>query len=122
MIGGTGAMGGTRYNRRRVPPEVARWAALLAEDNSKTLRALRSSLARALTEEVTPRQRQVLALYYQGGLSLDEIGQRLDIHRSTVSRTLKRGEDRIRRCLRYGSPALLENDTPRRRGKRGGRL
>ena len=115
-------MGGTRYNRRRVPPEVARWAALLAEDNGKALQALRSSLARALTEEVTPRQRQVLALYYQGGLSLDEIGQRLDIHRSTVSRTLKRGEDRIRRCLRYGSPALLENDTPRRRGKRGGRL
>ena len=76
---------------------------------------------RALAEEVTPRQRQVLALYYQGGLSLDEIGQRLDIHRSTVSRTLKRGEDRLRRCLRYGSPALLESDGPRRRGKRLGR-
>ena len=121
MIGGTGAVGSTRYNRRRVSPEVARWAALLAEDNSKTLRALRSSLARALAEEVTPRQRQVLALYYQGGLSLDEIGQRLDIHRSTVSRTLKRGEDRLRRCLRYGSPALLESDGPRRREKRLGR-
>lgn len=116
-------MSGTPYNRRRSSPELARWAALLAEDNSRELRTLRAGLARALGEEVTPRQRQVLALYYQGGLTLDEIGQRLNIHRSTVSRTLKRGEDRLRRCLRYGAPALLEAAPARRdrnrRGRRG---
>lgn len=108
-------MSGTRCNRRRPSPAVAGWAALLAEDNSRELRTLRGKLGRALREEVTPRQRQVLALYYQGGLTLEEIGSRLGVSRSTVSRTLKRGEDRLRRCLRYGAPGLLEAAPPQRR-------
>lgn len=111
-------MGGTRYNRRRVSPELARWAALLAEDNSRQLQALSASLAQALREEVTPRQRQILALYYGGDQTLDEIGARLGVSRSTVSRTLKRGEDRLKRCLRYSAPALLEAAGSAHRGKR----
>ena len=101
-------MGSTRYDRRRTSPELARWAALMAEDNSRELTFIRGRLAKALAEEVTPRQRQVLDLYYRGELNLDQIGARLGVTRSTVSRTLRRGEDRLRRCLRYGSPALLD--------------
>ena len=98
----------THYKRRRVPPELARWAALTAKDNSRDRQALSARLGRALREEVTPRQREVLALYYGEGLTLDQIGQRLGVARCTVSRTLKRGEDRLRRCLRYSAPSLLE--------------
>ena len=101
-----------RYERRRVSPEMARWGALMAEDNSGELTFIRSKLAKALAEEVTPRQREVLALYYQGQLTLDQIGRRLGISTSTVSRTLRRGEKRLRRCLRYGSPALLDAAPP----------
>lgn len=69
--------------------------------------ALRANLTRALREEVTPRQREVLALYYQERLNTRQIADRLGIDRSTVSRSLKRGEERLRRCLRYTRGDLL---------------
>ena len=36
-----------------------------------------------------------------------EIGQSLGVDKSTVSRTIKRGERRLQRCLRYGAEAYL---------------
>ena len=38
-----------------------------------------------------------------------EIGQKLGVDKSTVSRTIKRGERRLQRCLRYGATGLLES-------------
>ena len=107
MTGGTGTVGNTRYNRRRATPDLVRWASLLGEDNGEEMAVLRRRLAGALREELTPRQREVLALYYQRTMNLAQIGAALGIQPSTVSRTLRRGEERLRRCLRYGSPALL---------------
>ena len=107
MTGGTGTVGNTRYNRRRATPDLIRWASLLGEDNGEEMAVLRRRLAGALREELTPRQREVLALYYQRTMNLAQIGAALGVRPSTVSRTLRRGEERLRRCLRYGSPALL---------------
>lgn len=112
-------MRSTRYRRRGVSPEMRRWAALLGADNSRELTRLRGKLARALAEEVTPRQRQVLDLYYQEEMNLEEIGLELGVGKSVVSRTLRRGEDKLRRCLRYGSPVLLDVE-PAVRGRRRG--
>ena len=53
------------------------------------------------------RQRQVLFLYYNENYTMAEIGAQLGVDRTTVSRTLKRGEQRLLRCLRYGGAALL---------------
>ena len=39
--------------------------------------------------------------------TMAEIGAQLGVDRTTVSRTLKRGEQRLLRCLRYGGAALL---------------
>ena len=111
-------MGSTRYRRRGTPPELARWAALTAEDNSMELAVLRGRLAQALTEEVTPRQREVLAMYYREELNLEQIGRRLGVNRSSVCRTLRRGENRLRRCLRFGSPVLLNAEPPGSRSRR----
>ena len=80
---------------------------LMAEDNGSQLQQLRRNLAQALREEVTERQKQVLFLYYNQGLTMREIGAALGVDRSTVSRTIKRGEARLHRCLRYGGAALL---------------
>ena len=107
MTGSTGTVGNTRYNRRRATPDLVRWASLLGEDNGEEMAVLRRRLAGALREELTPRQREVLALYYQRTMNLAQIGAVLGVRPSTVSRTLRRGEERLRRCLRYGSPALL---------------
>ena len=60
-----------------------------------------------IREDVTPRQREVLLLYYFRGMKQIEIAQQLGVARSTVSRTIQRGERRLKRCLRYGAERYL---------------
>ena len=81
----------------------------MAADNSREISRLKRNLIRALREDVTPRQRQTLAMYYGQGLNMREIGEQLGIDKSTVSRTIKRGEHRLRRCLRYGADRYLRS-------------
>ena len=89
--------------------DMAVYARQMSADNSKEISRLKRNLIRALQEDVTPRQRQTLLLYYSDGLNMREIGERLGVDKSTVSRTIKRGEHRLRRCLRYGAEAYLRS-------------
>ena len=89
--------------------DMAVYARQMSSDNSKEISRLKRNLIRALQEDVTPRQRQTLLLYYYDGLNMREIGERLGVDKSTVSRTIKRGERRLRRCLRYGAEAYLKS-------------
>ena len=41
-------------------------------------------------------------------MSMEAIAKELGVNKSTVSRTLKRGRQRLYRCLRYGAANLLE--------------
>lgn len=68
-----------------------------------------SNLIRCIREDVTPRQREVLLLYYVKRLKHWEIANQLGLERSTVSRTIKRGEDKLKRCLRYGARRYLRD-------------
>ena len=77
------------------------WLRENAEDNEEQLARLRRNLRRAREQELTPRQREILTLYYDRGLKMAEIAKRLDVNRSTVSRTIKRARSRLYRCLRY---------------------
>ena len=96
MKGGTTAMKSIRYRRgRENERDLAVYTRLMAEDNGSQLQQLRRNLAQALREEVTERQKQVLFLYYNQGLTMREIGAALGVDRSTVSRTIKRGEARL---------------------------
>ena len=79
----------------------------MAADNSAQLSRVKRNLVRALREDVTPRQREVLLLYYAEQLNTRQIGEKLGGDKSTVARTIKRGEARLRRCLRYGAEAFL---------------
>ena len=89
--------------------DMAVYARQMSADNSKEISRLKRNLIRALQEDVPPRQRQTLLLYYSDGLNMREIGERLGVDKSTVSRTIKRGERRLRRCLRYGAEAYLKS-------------
>ena len=53
-------------------------------------------------KELTPRQQQVLTLYYDRRLTIPQIAGQLGVNRSTVSRTLRRARERLYRYLRYG--------------------
>ena len=83
------------------------YARAMAADNSAQLSRVKRNLVRALREDVTPRQREVLLLYYAEQLNTRQIGEKLGVDKSTVARTIKRGEARLRRCLRYGAEAFL---------------
>ena len=72
-----------------------------AEDNALQMERLRRNLRQARERELTPRQQQILELRYDRQLSVTEIARELGVHPSTVSRTLKRAQERLRRCLRY---------------------
>lgn len=87
---------------------MAEFARLMSADNQERLAEIQEALGKALREEVTHRQRQVLFLYYSQGLNMRQIAEALGVERSTVSRTLKRGEERIRRRMRYGGADLLD--------------
>ena len=70
-------------------------------DNAERLDRLRRNLRRAREAELTPRQRQMLELYFDRGMNIPQIAEELGVNRSTVSRTLRRGKERLYRCLRY---------------------
>ena len=82
--------------------DMAVYARAMASDNSAQFGRLKRNLVRALREDVTARQRQMLLLYYAEQMNMQE-------NKSTVSRTIKRGERRLRRCLRYGAEVFLND-------------
>ncbi len=89
---------------REAEYETLRRLALLTRDPADTrVRAVAFALETALT----PRQREMARLYYLGQMSMSDVGQRLGVTESTVSRTLKRARARLRRHLSFSAPALL---------------
>lgn len=103
-------MANTRYRRGRgYAADMAVYTREMAEDNGRELSRLKRNLLRALQEDITPRQREALTLYYAEGLNMREIGELLGVDKSTISRTIKRGERRLQRCLRYGAETYLKS-------------
>ena len=103
-------MARTRYRRgQNYAADLGVYTRVMAMDNTQELSRLKRNLVRAMREDITEKQRAVLALYYGEGMTMRQIGDRLGIDRSTVSRTIKRGEQRLQRCLRYGAEAYLRN-------------
>ena len=77
-------MPGIRYRRGGAyAADMARYAQAMAGDNSEQLSIVKRNLVRALQEDVTPRQREVLLLYYGQRLNTREIGEKLGVSRST---------------------------------------
>ena len=81
--------------------DMAVWLRDNANDNSELLARLRQNLRRARQQELTPRQQELLSLYYDRGMTMPQIARQLGLHVSTVSRTIQRAKRRLYRCLRY---------------------
>lgn len=81
---------------------------LYGSDNGDSRRRLIKNLRRAMESELTPRQHQIMQLYFMEGAKISEIAKALGVNKSTVSRTLTRGKSRLQRCLKYGAAGLLE--------------
>ena len=88
--------------------DLAMYTQLMADDNRDQMNRLKRNLTHALRQDITQRQREYMMLYYGQGMSMEAIAKELGVNKSTVSRTLKRGRQRLYRCLRYGAANLLE--------------
>ena len=97
------------YDNASSYADLAMYTRFMAEDNSAQINRLKRNLSRAMRQDITERQRQYMMLYYGKNMSMDAIARELGVNKSTVSRTLKRGRQRLYRCLRYGAAALLED-------------
>lgn len=73
----------------------------IAATNDDQIDRLKRNLTVAINQDLTPRQRQILSLYYYKGYNMTQIGKELDVHKSVVSRTLSRAMVRIQRALKY---------------------
>ena len=71
--------------------------------------ALDAALAEAL-EDIAPRTRHFLALYVLEGLTLEQIGQRMGTHKSTVSRALAAARARVLIALRRRTRGTADLD------------
>ena len=56
---------------------------------------------RVIREELTELQRQTLISYYFHEQTIPQIARERGVQKSTVSRTLRRAEKKLRRYLRY---------------------
>ena len=58
-------------------------------------------IQRAMEEELTPLQKQTLIAYYFQQQTIPQIARERGVQKSTVSRTLKRAEAKLRKFLKY---------------------
>lgn len=72
-----------------------------AETNSEQIRKVKSAMMKVIKNELTPRQRETIALYYYKEMGVSEIADKLGLAPSTVSRTIKRARDNIYKFLKY---------------------
>ena len=56
---------------------------------------------RVIREELTELQREALLAYYFQEKTMAQIAQERGVNKSTISRTLHRAEQKLRRYLRY---------------------
>lgn len=58
-------------------------------------------LKQVIREELTDLQRDTIQAYYFENKTLLQIAEERNVNKSTVCRTLKRAEDKLRRFLQY---------------------
>lgn len=70
-------------------------------DNSEVIDRAKRNLKKAMEELLTPKQRTYLLMYYFEELTMEEIGERHGVKKSTVCRTIKRAKSNLQKVLRY---------------------
>lgn len=78
-------------------------------DNDPAYRHLMNAFRVAARDELTEQQRTYIMAYYYNRLTMEEIAEQFGVNKSTVSRTIKRAEQRLQRVLRYAHPRLLDH-------------
>ena len=90
----------------RIPENIAECDPYLIQDllqtphtNRKQLELSAQALKEVIQNDLSPRQKELILLYYYENLNNKQIAERLQIHPSTVCRTLGRAKNRIYKLL-----------------------
>lgn len=76
--------------------------AIIADsDESESRQKLKKVLLNVIKNELTPRQKEIIMLYYFKNLDSVQIGKRLGISQQAVSAAMSRAKMRIFRILQY---------------------
>lgn len=78
-------------------------------NNDPTYKHLMNAFRVAIRNELTEQQRTYLMAYYYERLTMEEIARQFSVNKATVSRTIKRAEQRLELVLRYAHPHLLNH-------------
>ena len=81
--------------------DLMAWNRENGEDNSEQMERLRRNLRVARQTELTPRQAEFVHMYFDLKMSITAIAEKEGVHKSSVSRTLKRARERLKRHLKY---------------------
>ncbi|MBR2284113.1 MAG: sigma-70 family RNA polymerase sigma factor [Ruminococcus sp.] len=71
------------------------------ETEDDTGEKLKRILLKVMKNELTPRQKEIIVLYYFKGLNTIEIGNQLGISPQAVSAVMARARSRMFRILQY---------------------
>ena len=81
--------------------DLRHWRTGDGDSNTERIARLLEHLPRAMEEELTARQRQIVEMHFYEDLTVTQIAQQLKVHPSTVTRTLQRSAEKLQRVLRY---------------------
>lgn len=95
-----------------------RWKRFERETEERSLRrfvrqldkpegSVASLIAEALDKELSPRQKQMVTMYYIEQLSMREIAKRLGLNPSTVTRTLQAARAKLEAAFDYCRKILV---------------
>ncbi len=93
---------GRAARKREAPRSQVSLSGLEQESQGDPIDMLALNDALEQLEQLDPRQAQILEFSAFGGLSGQEIAERLDLHRNTVVRELRMGRAWLRRALGQG--------------------
>ena len=81
--------------------DLRHWRTGESDSNSERLARILEHLPRAMEEELTAKQRQIVEMHFYENLTVTQIAKRLHVHPSTVSRSLQRSAEKLHHILRY---------------------
>lgn len=77
------------------------WMFANSPSNEEQLDRAKRNLLRAFEEELTETQKEVIKQKFFHDKSVTEIAIERGVNKSTVSRTIKRALQRLKRCVKY---------------------
>lgn len=108
----------TAYEIESDKAQLRAWLALETDEPDSRYELMKSAIALAIREELTPVQKRYLAMYYYENMAIQDIADECGVNKATVSRTIHRAEDRLAKVLRYAFKLLRAPFTPKRNRKR----